>query len=59
MSKDIYTYKTAADYLGVSERTVWTLVKTGKIASFPVGRLIRIRHDALLAFILKQEEAVA
>ena len=56
---DIYTYRTAAEYLGVSERTIWNLVDSGKIVCFRVGRQVRITRDALLAFIQQQEGAVA
>ena len=44
-------YKQAAEVLQVSERTVFTLVKTGKLMATRFGKSVRIdRHD-LDAFI--------
>ena len=40
-----------ANAIGVSERSVWSLVKSGRLASFKVGRSVRISRHAIEAFI--------
>lgn len=40
----------AAELLDVSAKTVWRLVKAGKLRGFRVGRLWRIRRDVLARY---------
>lgn len=46
-----FSMRETADSLGVSERSVWSLVKSGRLASFKVGRSVRISRLAIEAFI--------
>jgi excisionase family DNA binding protein len=41
----------AANYLGVSVRTLWTWTNEGRIASHKLGRLVRYTIDDLDAFL--------
>ncbi len=43
----LLTYKDVADFLKVSERTVWGLVKSGKLKALKVQNLVRIRMSAV------------
>jgi len=45
----------AARYLAVSERTLYTLRRTGEIKFFRVGSTIRYRREALEEFMARQE----
>ncbi|QQE12261.1 helix-turn-helix domain-containing protein [Planctomycetota bacterium] len=45
------TYREAAEYLSVSERTVWGLVKANQIQACKIGRLVRIPLTSLDEFI--------
>ena len=38
----LLTYKQAGDLLGVTERTVWTLVDHGELPAVRFGRSVRI-----------------
>ena len=40
-----------AEALGVSERSIWSMVKSGKLQSFKVGRSVRISRLAIESFI--------
>ena len=40
-----------ANAIGVSERSIWSMVKSGRLASFKVGRSVRISRHAIEAFI--------
>ena len=54
----LYTYKEVAEILRVSERTVWDLVKKGKLKACRIaGRSIRITDDALREFVSQAEIA--
>jgi excisionase family DNA binding protein len=48
------TYRQVADTLQVSERTVWTLVKTGQLAAVRIGRAVRIPVDEVRAYLARQ-----
>ncbi len=50
-TKLAFSMREVGELLGVSERSVWTLCKEGKIQSFRIGRSVRISLDALQAFI--------
>jgi excisionase family DNA binding protein len=39
-----------ADELSVSEKTIWTLINSGKLRAFRVGRGVRILRIELLRF---------
>ena len=43
----LLTRKEAAQILGVSERTLWTLTEKGIIPAVPIGRLVRYDTDDL------------
>lgn len=44
------TIATVARVLGVCERTVQRLIKSGKLPAFKVGRVIRVARTDLLEF---------
>jgi len=47
----LLTYKQAGALLGVTERTVWTLVDDGELPSVRFGRSVRIDPADLRAYI--------
>ena len=47
----LLNYKQAAEFLQVSERTVYTLVKEGQLRIVRFGRTVRIDQDDLRAFV--------
>ena len=47
-----------AQAISVSERTVWTAIKSGKLKASKVGRLVRIRPTDLEKFITFGESEV-
>jgi excisionase family DNA binding protein len=47
----LLTYRQAAEVLGVSERSIWTLVDKGNLAAVRFGRSVRIDPADLRAFI--------
>jgi len=51
------TYEQAADLLGVSARTVWTLVDTGHLRAVRISRrLVRIPRIEVERFLAAQAE---
>ena len=46
-----FSMRETAHSISISERSVWSLVKSGRLASFKVGRSVRISRDAIEAFI--------
>lgn len=50
----IFDKKKAADYLGISERTIDYLREAGKLACFKIGRLVRFRLEDLEEFAKRQ-----
>jgi len=52
----LYTYKEAANYLAVCERTVWSLVNTKKLKAVYIGRSVRITHEAIKDFLNNSEK---
>ena len=46
-----YTYDTAAQLLGVCEKTVYTWVRRGQLKAFRVGRTVRISAMAIREFV--------
>jgi len=49
--KRLLTYREVAGILQCSERTLHTLVKTGKIAVVYIGRLVRFTEDAVNEYL--------
>ncbi len=47
MPEDILTIREVADYLKVTERTLYRLVQEGKLPSFRVGNSWRFRREDL------------
>ena len=47
----IFSFNEAAEYLGVSPRTLRTWIKEGKIRSFKLGNLVKIHGKDLKKFI--------
>lgn len=41
----------AAKFLNVSERSLWTLTKVGRVRSAKIGRLVRYDEKDLRAFV--------
>lgn len=41
----------AAAWLGVGRSLVYELVKTGKLSSVRLGRLVRVKRDGLVAMV--------
>ncbi|XZE21804.1 helix-turn-helix domain-containing protein [Pirellulaceae bacterium SH449] len=39
-----------AKILGISDRSAWTLINTGQVRSFRVGRSIRVLYEAIEEF---------
>jgi len=53
---NLLSYKQAAKLLGVSERTVWGLVKEGKIHASKVSkRLVRITTEAVQEYLRQSQ----
>lgn len=50
------TYREAGHKLGVCERTIWGLVRDGKLRSLKIGRAVRIPVTELERFIAQQCE---
>jgi excisionase family DNA binding protein len=51
--------KEAADYLGVSTKTIDRMVASGALESYKVGRLRRFDRSALDAYLDRQRKAAA
>lgn len=51
--------KQAAEYLSVSERTLWNLQRELKIRAVRMGRLIRFDPDDLDDFIQRSKTSIA
>ena len=47
----LLTYRQAAEILGVTERTIWTLVDQGKLPAVRFGRSVRIDPEDLRGLI--------
>jgi excisionase family DNA binding protein len=48
-----------ADLLGVSVRTVRTLIASGKLRSYKIGVLRKVDHQAVLDYLASVEETPA
>jgi len=49
----VYTVKEAADLLKMSEASIWRLVRSGELESVKLGKLRRIKGQALLSLLDK------
>jgi len=54
MADDILTIREVADYLKVTERTLYRLVQDGKLPAFKVGNSWRFRREDLERWISEQ-----
>jgi excisionase family DNA binding protein len=54
-----YSARSAARVLDISERQVVSLITTGKIESFKIGKSRRITRTALLDFVQRQQVSLA
>jgi excisionase family DNA binding protein len=51
LPKMAYTVKEAAALCSLSERTIWKLIKNGKLPSITVGGRRLVRHENLTEFL--------
>ncbi len=54
MPEDILTIREVADYLKVTERTLYRLAQDGKLPAFKVGNSWRFRREDLKRWISEQ-----
>ena len=54
MPEDILTIREVADYLKVTERTLYRLVQDGKLPAFKVGNSWRLRREDSERWISEQ-----
>ena len=54
MPEDILTIREVAEYLKVTERTLYRLVQEAQLPAFKVGNSWRFRRDDLARWISKQ-----
>ncbi len=52
----VLTVQEVADYLKVTTKTVYELVRQGELPSFRIGRAVRCRQSAVEAFIERRLE---
>jgi len=52
----LLTYQEAANLLGVSDRTIWALVRRKQLTSVRFGRIVRIDPEDLKTFIRKAKD---
>lgn len=57
MPEDILTIREVADYLKVTERTLYRLVQNGKLPAFKVGNSWRFRREDLERWISEQSRS--
>jgi excisionase family DNA binding protein len=48
----------AARYMGLSEKTIWSLTKTGKLPACKVGRRVIYRRETLDRFLSDVESSI-
>lgn len=51
MTQLLHTTAEAADQLGISRSMVYELLASGELESICIGRLRRIPHEALVAYV--------
>ena len=52
----LLSYQEVAELLGVSDRTIWTLVRRKQLAAVRFGRMVRIDPEDLKTFIRKAKD---
>ncbi|MBE0417178.1 MAG: helix-turn-helix domain-containing protein [Coriobacteriia bacterium] len=55
--EDLLDIASVAEYLGVSERTVYDKVRSGELPAFKVGRLWRVRRRDLEAWLGESQQS--
>ena len=58
MTDDILTIKEVADYLKLTERTLYRLVQEGRVPGFKVGNSWRFKRADIEDWIERQKEQV-
>ena len=53
--REILTTEEAAEFLRVSQHTIWRWCKTGRLPAFRIGREWRIRREGIEALIEELE----
>lgn len=53
--KDVNTVPEVAEAFGVSNQTIYNLIKSGALACFHIGSAVRVSKTAMLAYITEQE----
>ena len=52
-----FSYREAAQQLGVCERSIWQAVKNGELAAARIGRSVRIPATALTDYLARKTQA--
>ena len=52
----LLTYQEAAEFLGVSDRTIWAMVNRKQLTAVRFGRIVRIDPEDLKVFIRKAKD---
>ena len=52
----LLSYQEAAEFLGVSDRTIWALVRRKQLTAVRFGRNVRIDPEDLKVFIRKAKD---
>ena len=58
MNKDFFKIKQAAEYLGISDQSMYRLTSERKIVSYKPGRYIYFKEEDLKEYILKSKREV-
>jgi len=58
MNKDFLRIKQAAEYLGLSDQSVYRLASVRKIVSYKPGRYIYFKEEDLKEYILKSKREI-
>ena len=54
--RKLLSYQEAAEFLGVSDRTIWALVRRKQLTAVRFGRNVRIDPEDLKVFIRKAKD---
>ena len=54
--RKLLSYQEAAEFLGVSDRTIWAMVNRKQLAAVRFGRIVRIDPEDLKTFIRKAKD---
>jgi len=49
-----YSMREAAEAIGICERSVWQVIKDGRLKAIKIGRSVRITREELLRFLREQ-----